>query len=142
MGRRLFKVLGTAGASSFPIETSDEWGDYVEFSDDLYHPDRFAIRVRGESMEGRIPHNAYVLVHPDPKPPAGLLTVARNESHEYVIKILKQRRGDWVLIPINPDYDEIKPGEGWKIVGYVVGIREERGRRKYREEGDNDGLRP
>jgi SOS-response transcriptional repressor LexA len=141
-GRRLFPVVGTAGAAAFPVESRDGADDYVEFSDDLYRPDRFVIQVVGDSMSPRLKHGDFVLVHPDPNPPYGLLTVARSSEYEYCVKVRRRASGRDVLEPLNPDYEAIDIEHGWQIVGYAVGIREERGRRKYREEGDDDGLRP
>lgn len=142
MGRRKFPVIGTAGASAFPLETSSDPDDYVEFSDDLFHPERFAIRIKGISMEPEIPNGAFVLIHPTNDPPYGLMTVAKNDQSEYVVKVRRKIDGQDFLMPLNPDYEPIKPGEGWEMVGFVVGIREEWGHRKYRESGDNDGIRP
>lgn len=146
VGRRLFPVLGEAGAAEFPLASEgapvEQATEFVEFSDDLYRPERFAIRVKGDSMLPRIKHGTYALVQPDPEPHVGLLAVARNDRYQYVVKVLRNHDSNLVLFPLNPDYDPIEPGEGWCLVGYVVGLKEERGRRKYLEEGDNDGISP
>lgn len=143
VGRRLFGLLGTAGAASFPIESADpQPGDFVEFSEDLFRPERFAIRVIGDSMSPRLEHGDYVLVQPDSNPHTGLLAVARNAEHEYVVKVLQKSEGSRELHPLNPNYEVILPSQGWEVVGYAVGRKQERGRGRYIEEGDNAGLRP
>jgi SOS-response transcriptional repressor LexA len=140
-GRAKFPLVGSAGAATAPVESEDEPFDAtVEFSEDLYHPLRFVIRVRGKSMEDRIKHGDYILVHPDPEPHVGFLTIAKNASHEHVVKVAKLINGRVELHPMATGYPVIVPGEGWETVGYAVGIRRERGKGKYREEGDTDGV--
>lgn len=142
VGRRLFPVLGEGGASAFPLEPSEPTEEYVEFSDDLYREDRFAIRVKGKSLEGRVSRDSYALIQPCADPEPGLLVAARDENYNYVIKVLKRVNDRWELHPINPDFPVIIPGEGWCVEGYVVGLRHQRGKKKYLEEGDDDGIYP
>jgi SOS-response transcriptional repressor LexA len=146
VGRRLFPVVGEAGMAEFPL-ASDGSGYYdqehvVEFSDDLFRAERFGIKVKGDSNHPRIKHGTFALIHPDPNPPTGVFVAARNDRHEYCVKVLRVVGGQTELHPYNPEYPVIKPGDGWVMIGYVVGLREERGPRKYIEEGDNDGIRP
>lgn len=142
VGRRKFPLIGTAGASAFPLEQEEATpDDFVEFSDELYRPERFAIQVQGNSMSRRIQHGDFILVQPSGNCEPGLLAVARNEAYEYVVKELIIKGDRKVLHPLEPGYDDIVPGEGWIMVGYAVGRRKERGRGRYIEEGDNAGLR-
>ncbi len=144
VGRRLFPLVGHAGAAAFGL-SSEGVGiaeDWVEFSDDLYRPDRFAVTVKGDSMEPRIRHGTYALIEPDPNPPEGVFVAARSGEHEYVVKTLRVVESRRELHPEKSGYPVLVPGEGWVMIGYVVGLRLEKGKRKYIEEGDNDGIRP
>lgn len=140
-----YAVVGVAGASVSPIAT-DLTGDTVAFDEELMgEGDRFVIQAKGRSMEKRISDGSYILVEPiktRKRMPYGLLTVARNSDWEYIVKVLRSRGGqDW-LDPLNPDFEPIRPADGWGIVGFVVGIKHKRGPGKYLEEGDTDGLGP
>ena len=144
-GRRLFRILGVAGAAAAPVQSGDpDPDDWEDFPDDLYHPERFCIRVTGDSMSPRIEHGDFVLVHPHPNPATGLLVVAHNSVHEYVCKTLQrdeQRRPQ--LVPINRNgYDVLEPDGEWKIDGFVVAIKRRGGRGKGMEIWDDAGLRP
>lgn len=142
VSRRKFPLVGTVGASAFPLEQEEATPeDFVEFSDELYRPERFAIQVQGNSMGRRIQHGDFILVQPSANCEPGLLAVARNDAYEYVVKELIVKGDRKVLHPLEPGYDDIVPGEGWIMVGYAVGRRKERGRGRYIEEGDNAGLR-
>lgn len=143
VGRRKFRLLGSVGAASAPLRSADPWpGDYVEFSDDLFREERYAIQVQGDSMHPLLKHGDYILVQPAVEVPRGLFTIARNDEHEYTVKVLKNVDGRHELHPVNPEYDPLIPGDDWQIVGYAVGLRRERGRGRYKEVGDNAGLRP
>jgi SOS-response transcriptional repressor LexA len=142
--RRKFPLIGSAGAATFPLASTADPEDYVEFSDELYRPERYAIRLVGDSMEPRIPADCYVLVQPHENPPVGMIVVARSGEYEYAVKVRRVNDGEIVLVPINPNYETITTDEGWRMVGYVVAYRKNRDPKgkKYIEEGDDDGLRP
>lgn len=144
VGRRKFPVLGSVGAAQFPIDGGSPEDEWVEFDDELYNPfvERFGIRVIGDSMFPRIEHGNIVLVHPVPNKTPGLIVVAKNAESEFVVKYLRQVNGRLELHGVNPDVPPVAVGEGWELVGYVVGRKRKRGYRSpYLEEGDNDGLR-
>ncbi len=143
--KRRYAVIGTAGASASPLPT-DATGETVAFDDELSgNGDRFVIQARGRSMETRIPDGSYILVQPvrsRRQCPYGLLAVARNDEWEYIVKVLRSRGGEDWLDPLHPDYEPIRPGEGWEVVGYVVAIKHRRGPGRYNEEADTNGLGP
>jgi|GEM_PF-5759078 len=141
-GRRLFPILGSVGAAAFPVESVDAAEEFVEFSDDLYRRDRYAIRIDGDSMYPRFEHGDYILVQPDPHPAGGLIVVVRTVESKYATKVLREKGGEKVLVPINPEYSAIPLEKGMTMIGYAVGHRRERGKGRYLEEGDNGGLRP
>jgi SOS-response transcriptional repressor LexA len=120
-GRRLFPILGTAGAAAAPIYSEDVVDDFIDFSDDVYSPDRFAIRVKGKSMEDIIQEGDFILVQPSLFLYEGMLAVARNDEWEFCIKNYAVQEGRPVLLPENPTFEPIIPGDGWQIVGYAVG---------------------
>lgn len=147
VGRRLFPLVGSAGAAQFPIESEGATEeDFVEFADALWTDSarRFAIRVRGDSMEPELRHGDFVLVHPDPAFRLSGFFVVVQHNYEYLVKVLvRDENRQLVLAPLNKDYDPIPIDEdGWEMVGWVCGRKRERGSGAYLEEGDNAGLRP
>lgn len=143
-GRRLFPLVGRVGAALIPVESDGEWSeDYIEFSDDLFDPTRYAVQVRGDSQSPLIRSKDYVLVHPCEDTPVGLFGVFGDEESHHVIKLLKyDSDGRPALHSINPDYPPMSVPDTWTKVGYVVAVRRERGPGRYFELGDNDGLSP
>jgi transcriptional regulator with XRE-family HTH domain len=145
VGRRLFPLVGIAGAAAFPVpsELSDP-EDYVEFSDALYVRglEQFAVRVWGDSMEKRFFHGDFVLVTADVNFRApGRCVVVCDPEGRYLVKGLFRDGEGWKLRPANPAYPECRMDDpGWSMVGYVTGWRRERGRGSYMEEGDRAGL--
>lgn len=142
VGRRKFPLMGSAGASVFPLESADpDPDDFVEFSDELYRPGRFAIQVKGDSGGDVFQHGDYILVQPSKSVQPGLLAVARSQDYEFLIKEMVIENGRPILRPIADGYPDILPGDQWEVVGYAVGRRKERGYGRYLEEGDNAGMR-
>lgn len=146
VGRRLFPLMGRAGAAAFPIESeSSEEEDYVEFSDDLFlrNSSQFAISVWGDSMEPRFSHGDFILVTLDPDfRAAGRCVVVRDPDGRYLVKGLGRSGEEWILVPSNETYEKIAIGTpGWEMVGYATGWRRDRGKGSYIEEGDRSGLR-
>ena len=93
-------------------------------------------------MEPDIQHGDYILVQPSAEVHPGLFAVVENDNHEYVVKLMTYQDRKPLLKSMNPEYAPIVPGDGWKIVGFAVGRRQERGKGRYLEEGDDAGLRP
>ena len=145
VGRRLFPLLGHIGAAEFPVDPGDA-EDFVEFSDDLYSesPQRYAVRVSGDSMEPTWKANDFALVHPDRSFRTTSMYVAVQFECQPLIKILlRGTNGQMYLVPENPQYEPIPiDQEGWEMIGPVVGFRREFGSRRYKEWGENYGLIP
>jgi repressor LexA len=84
----------------------------------------FMLRVRGDSMIGDgILAGDLVVVRQQPDAEAGDIVVAGIPGGEATVKRLKRRRGKVVLVPSNPDYQEIElqPSEVF-IYGKVVSV--------------------
>ncbi|HRJ96872.1 MAG TPA: LexA family transcriptional regulator [Fimbriimonadaceae bacterium] len=142
-GRRWFPIRFFAGASAHPVESGIDGEDYEEFSDRLYRAERYCVIVVGDSGEPRIKHGDILLIQPHPSPRPGVLNICASEAGETLVKIAKgdEDRG-WRFTPINPDYPDVEPADGTQCLGYVVGLKRNRGRDGYLEEGENAGLRP
>lgn len=153
VGRRMFPVLGQAGASEFPIHPGDA-EDYVEFSDDLHSSsvERFAVRVKGPSMKF-FKTDDFALLHPDEAfKEVGKYVVARSPETEFVVKLLGRQGSQFMLCPETEGFNPIPIDDpAWRIVGKVVGHKREKRFltrtgallvRSYFEFGDNDGLSP
>lgn len=146
VGRRLFPLLGVAGAAAFPLDSDpSQVEDYVEFSDELFSRNdiQFAIRVWGDSMEPRFSHGDYVLVQSDPNFRAsGRCVVVADPEGRYLIKVMLMKGNQWQLHPVNTSYAPIRLDDpGWRMIGFAIGWRRDRGRASYIEEGDRSGLR-
>jgi len=141
VGRRMFKVLGSVGAAAVPIRSSDaDPDDWMDFSDDLYAPERFALRIRGNSMKPFVEDGWYVLVQPSPVTEYGFATVYENGEAEYTLKMHRKGPSGPFGHSLNrAESEDVILKEGWKVVGYVVGRKCKRGTR-YFEEGDPNGM--
>lgn len=145
VGRRMFPLVGIAGAAAFPVPSElEDPEDFVEFSDELYVRglEQFAVRVWGDSMERRFFHGDFVLVTADANFRApGRCVVVRDPEGRYLVKGLFRDGEGWKLRPANAAYPECRMDDpGWSMIGYVTGWRRERGRGSYLEEGDRAGL--
>lgn len=84
----------------------------------------FMLRVRGDSMIGAgILPGDYVVVRSQPDAQPGELVVAGIPGEEATVKTLQRRRGKIVLVPANPQYEELElaPAEV-RIYGRVVTV--------------------
>ena len=148
VGRRLFPVLGIAGAAEFPsADTSQiDYEDWESFSDAMYHPakERFFIRVLGHSMEDTWEDGDFALIESNPgfRVP-NFYVAARHESGD-LIKILLYVEGKYYLVPEN-DQAPYEPFEvdtsAWRMSGPVIGQKRIRNR-GYHEIGRPEGLAP
>lgn len=84
----------------------------------------FMLRVRGDSMIGAaILAGDYVVVRSQPDAEPGEIVVAGIPGDEATVKTLQRRRGRIVLVPSNPDYEEIDlPASDVTIYGKVVTV--------------------
>ena len=84
----------------------------------------FMLRVRGDSMTGAgILAGDYVVVRSQPDAAPGEIVVAGIPGDEATVKTLQRRRGRVVLVPSNPEYEEIDlPASDVTIYGKVVTV--------------------
>jgi SOS-response transcriptional repressor LexA len=146
VGRRLFPVLGVAGAAEFPMDSPErDAEDWEEFADALHtdQAERFFVRVMGDSMEDTWEPGDLALVHPNEGFRGSGFYVCVANPDGALLKVLMGKNGRWALVPENSDYD-IVPVEdhAWRMVGYVVGLKRVYGPRVYTEHGNHTGLRP
>lgn len=139
--RVLFPILGSVGAAAAPLRTADaDPDDFVEFSERLFRPDRFAVRVSGHSGGDEIHHGDYLLVHPEEVPRHGFVTVL-GRSDEFVVKVaVRTAEGKYTFEAFDPEYPPIDIDGDWHVVGYACGISRETRRGRYSEEGDDGGF--
>lgn len=142
-GRRWFPIRFFVGASAHPVDGKVDGEDFEEFSDRLYRPERYCVIVVGDSGEPRIRHGDILLIQPHPSAKNGVLNVFTNESGETLVKVARgDDSGGWKFAPVNPDFPDMAPEDGTACLGYVVGLKRNRGRDGYIEEGENAGIRP
>ena len=96
-------------------------------SRDLYKPERFALRVRGDSMKDEhIADGDFIIVEPpkNGKPRNGQTVVALIDNSEATVKKFYDETNQIRLEPANPDFKPIfvKPPHRLKVQGIVVGL--------------------
>lgn len=140
-GRMLFPILGSAGAAAAPARSAEaDPDDFVEFSERLYRPERFAVRVSGHSGGEAIRHGDYLLVQPEEVPRHGFVTVL-GRADEFVVKVaVRSPEGGFRFEAFDPEYPPIEIDGEWRIVGYACGLSRETRRGRYSEEGDDGGF--
>lgn len=140
-GRALFPILGSVGAAAAPLRSGDaDPDDWVEFSERLFRPDRFAVRVSGHSGGDEIHHGDYLLVQPEEVPRHGFVTVL-GRSDEFVVKVaVRGPDGAFSFEAFDPEYPAIEVDGEWHVVGYACGISRETRRGRYSEQGDDGGF--
>lgn len=131
-GRRL-PVLSYVQAGSWTgtgdINSLSDITEWVN-ADELMSRDAFALRVRGDSMDGKssgrsIPNNAIVTVETnfDPLNLNGCVVVAMLDgSDEATIKEFQIDGPNKFLVPWNERYDVIRVNGNCRIVGYVKDV--------------------
>jgi phage repressor protein C with HTH and peptisase S24 domain len=145
VGRHKFPLLGSAGASLHPLEPSDNPEDFVEFSDDLWEPSRrqFAVKVWGDSAEPEMRHGDYALITVDPgfRYP-GFFTLIQSREQGYLVKLTKQGPQDLEFHSVNERYPPVIIEGEWEMVGIVIGWKRDKGKGRYIEAGEKEGLKP
>lgn len=109
-----------------PITDITEWVNV----DSSFSKNSFALRIRGDSMEGKspdkcIPHGSVVTVETnfDPLNLNGCVVVAMLDgSNEATVKELQLDGPNKYLVPWNERYDVIKINGNCRIVGYVKDV--------------------
>lgn len=116
-------ILGKVQAGQLSMAMEDFEG-YISVDDGASQDDRFALRVRGESMTGiGIMPDDIVIVRKQPLANDGDIIVAL-VADEATIKRLRIRAGQWELHPENPVFAPIAPAPGTcAILGRVIEVR-------------------
>lgn len=117
-------VLGRV-AAGIPILSEENRLDTVSI-DPSWIPSGpiFLLRVKGDSMkQAAILDGDYVLVRAKDTAENEEIVVAEIDG-ETTVKRLRRKNGDIILVPENPDYDEIPISENraFRIVGTVAGV--------------------
>lgn len=149
VGRRLFPLIGSVQAGSYPAFESDNPDDWEDFSDGLYNPayDQLCTTVRGDSGEPTIRHGDVVLFNRMPGfQTPGFYVIVAHRGEGALVKILRRAKPgsphELELVPENPNYPVVPiDDDQYRMVGPIIG-QKRKGRRSYVEIGDPDGLRP
>lgn len=83
--------------------------------------DSYALKVTGESMEPGISHGDYVLFVIDQDAKHNDVVIVNDEFGDSMIKRLKEKDGEYLLVSDNPKYPTYKPNGHYRIMGVVVG---------------------
>ena len=125
--RTAVKTLPLIGrvAAGQPILASEQVEAQLAVDPDCFRPRAdYLLRVHGDSMiEAGIFHGDCVAVHRQPEADSGALVVARI-GEEVTVKRLERRGPSIRLLPANPAYAPIVPGDDleFRIEGLVVGV--------------------
>lgn len=121
---RRLTILPLAGriAAGRPIEAIPDQQE-VNFSELLLGPDRFALRVTGDSMvDAGILDGDLVIVRRTDTADSGALVVALIDNDEVTLKRLRKHGDRIELTPANPSFAPlIYPAKRVKIQGVIVG---------------------
>ncbi len=118
-------IVGDAGAG-FPKSPADiEVVGYILVSKEtLQKGGRFAVQVRGDSMEPTLQDGDFVVFKPyvgdGADIPNGKVVVVRNIGGELVVKRLVRIDSVMMLVPDNPKYPPMQPSADLQIVGVAV----------------------
>ncbi len=99
--------------------------EVLPLPEDLTGPGQlFMLRVRGESMiDAGILSGDYVVVRAQPVAEPGDVVVAGLPGDEATVKTYRRRRGKVVLVPANPDFEEMELApDDVTIYGKVVTV--------------------
>ncbi|MBO0719483.1 MAG: transcriptional repressor LexA [Blastocatellia bacterium] len=116
-------LLGQVAAGA-PIEAILQ-RETIQVSPDLYAPQRFALRVRGDSMKDeQIADGDFIVIEPAETSRNGQTVVALIDEHEATVKKFYKENGQIRLQPANDQYKPIiiKPPHRVKVQGLVVGL--------------------
>ncbi len=122
-GESEISLLGVV-AAGLPIEAILT-RETISVTPDLYAPDRFALRVKGDSMiDEQIADGDLIVVEPTQTARNGQTVVALIDNNEATVKKFYQERGQIRLQPANEKYKPIivKPPHRVKVQGLVVGL--------------------
>ena len=113
-------MLGNVAAGA-PILAEECVEDYLTFDTEGRSGEHFALRIRGDSMQGAgILPGDIVVVHRQPVARTGEIVIALL-GEEATCKRLSKRSGRVWLLPENPDYEPID-GTDCQILGKVIAV--------------------
>lgn len=113
-------VLGNVAAGA-PILAEECVEDYLTFDTEGRSGEHFALRIRGDSMQGAgILPGDIVVVHRQPVARTGEIVIALL-GEEATCKRLSKRSGRVWLLPENPEYEPID-GTDCQILGKVIAV--------------------
>lgn len=120
---RMVPLLGSVQAGPLSTAIEDREG-YLAIPSRFPEQDLFALRVRGDSMEGAaILENDIVIAHRQPSADSGDIIVAL-VGDEATVKRLWRRGRRVELRAENPHYDPIVPSSGeFSVLGKVIEVR-------------------
>lgn len=82
----------------------------------------FALTVQGDSMKDAGIHEGdIVIIDTNRRFEVGDIIVARID-HEWTVKYIEKKNGDFCLVPANPEYPIIYPQENLEIGGVVISV--------------------
>ncbi len=122
LGRRGLPMLGTVAAGSPTQAIAHE--DRIEFEDIFGGRDRYALKVRGNSMiESHIEDGDYVVIHKQETAENGERVVAMIDN-EVTLKTFYKEKGHIRLEPANGQMAPIivGPTQNTQILGVLVGV--------------------
>jgi repressor LexA len=117
-------LLGNVAAGT-GVLAEENIEDVLPIAEDLTGPGQlFMLKVRGESMiNAGILDGDFVVVRSQPEADNGDIVVAGIGEDEATVKFLRKRRGQIVLQPANPDFEEMQfPADQVSIYGKVVTV--------------------
>lgn len=111
-------IAAGSGAELWEVECSSA----VEVPHDLPRGPYIALKVAGDSMEPLIHSGDMVLVRLEQRMTPGIVVVARDPEHGYVVKVVGDLTDDHIeLRSLNPKFSSIRiPNRGGVVLGTVV----------------------
>lgn len=110
--------------AGLPVLAADDGSEAFGIDAYLVHrpAQTLLIPVTGDSMiEAGIHSGDLAVVEREAQAQPGDLVIAVVEG-EFTLKTLALENGATVLVPANPAYPILRPGEGFKVFGVVVGL--------------------
>jgi repressor LexA len=91
-----------AAFDDYPTGTGSE---YIDCPRDVTDENAFALRIHGDSMEPKIPHDSTIICAPNMMPREGKPVVAKLENGDVTCKVYQRRGDNVILAPYNPAHD-------------------------------------
>ena len=105
-----------------PTSLAWEQNERIDLGEILYRPDRFVLRVSGDSMiEAHIADGDYVVIEPAETAAPGQMVVAQTEDGEATLKNWYPEQDRIRLQPANSEMEPIYVKDA-KVIGIAVGV--------------------